>query len=300
MEALPTCSAQETANEAKREAAKDKNNVWQSAGQGLFFNKQTGELKTADQYLDDQMARKMEVQGVKDQARMQLEQEKARLKREEEAYKNSLAAGGMSIGQYRAAMVDLNKRKQDWAEKSKGVGSKPMTPYQTESLRLRNVGSVDSLRKEYQKKETSVQNSNQGSQTGLTLVNQPDVYTNPQVQQGLLYAWGKMLDPGSVVRESEYAAYANARGLLETWGITPEKIASGKLLTKTQIDRMRSIFAQFNNSAASKSQALREQFGYIAKERNIDPRMLFFEAPIKKAPVAPTKRPSDKDLLNKY
>lgn len=57
----------------------------------------------------------------------------------------------------------------------------------------------------------------------------------PQSQIALVFAFMKLLDPGSVVREREYATAANAAGVPERVRNTWNKIVDGRFLTRQQI-----------------------------------------------------------------
>jgi hypothetical protein len=77
----------------------------------------------------------------------------------------------------------------------------------------------------------------------------------------------KLLDPDSVVRESELAMAMQATGKLDQLYNYANKIATGQFLSPKQKSEFRSLATEFYNSAAEQYNSKRTEYGNIA-ERN--------------------------------
>lgn len=93
----------------------------------------------------------------------------------------------------------------------------------------------------------------------------------PAGDMSLIFAYMKLLDPGSTVREGEYAAVENARGTPETIRNLYNKIVEGKLLTPKQ----RTDFANRADSlykvAEKNANKTIKQYEGIAKRAGLNP-----------------------------
>ena len=72
---------------------------------------------------------------------------------------------------------------------------------------------------------------------------------NAPAQMAMVFNFMKMLDPGSVVRESEYAAAARARGVADSAVNLIEKIQSGQVLTGDQVDKFLGVAKKYAQTA---------------------------------------------------
>jgi hypothetical protein len=98
---------------------------------------------------------------------------------------------------------------------------------------------------------------------------------SPAGDLSMLYSYVKLLDPGSVVRESEFATAATARPLLERLGISWDAVSSlwqGKRMTpsmrKDFLNAADKIYEGADDIQASRDQ----QYEALAKEYQLDPR----------------------------
>lgn len=88
---------------------------------------------------------------------------------------------------------------------------------------------------------------------------------------GLIYGYMKMLDPGSVVRESEFAMAAAAGSFGEQIQGLVTRIVNGERLPESQRQEfVRSAEVLYQESAAN-AQAVNDQFSTRAGEWNVDP-----------------------------
>jgi hypothetical protein len=101
--------------------------------------------------------------------------------------------------------------------------------------------------------------------------------TNPSAagDMALLYSYMKILDPGSVVRESEFATAAQSGSLPQQIQGAATKLLSGQRLTPEQrtdfVNRARALYTEADNS----NKAVRESYTQRAKKFNVDPSLIF-------------------------
>lgn len=110
---------------------------------------------------------------------------------------------------------------------------------------------------------------------------------NPQGDQTLLFSFMKVLDPTSVVRESEYATAGSFRGVPEAIWQQFEKARSGQALTPQQRDN---IMQQMNGMFSQKGgQQLNNEQNYaaMAERNNADPQSVMIGVP-SVAQISPT------------
>src|SRR5690606_22020873 len=77
------------------------------------------------------------------------------------------------------------------------------------------IQAADRVRKEYIDRKQKVADSTLHAQKILELTADPNRLNDPAVQTAIGFSFGKMLDPDSVVRESEFKVIQNTRGLAE-------------------------------------------------------------------------------------
>lgn len=87
----------------------------------------------------------------------------------------------------------------------------------------------------------------------------------------MVFSYMKMLDPGSVVRESEFATAEKARGVPESVRNTYNKVVTGEILTDKQRNDFTNVANQIFDQALTDQRALEEQFTGISTRNNIDP-----------------------------
>lgn len=94
---------------------------------------------------------------------------------------------------------------------------------------------------------------------------------SPQGDIALVYGFMKMLDPGSVVREGEFATAENTGGIPERVRITYNKALNGERLTP---DMRTAFVSQADHQIAAARQrqdAINERYSGIAKRAELDP-----------------------------
>ena len=85
-------------------------------------------------------------------------------------------------------------------------------------------------------------------------------------------AFMKMLDPGSVVRESELAMAMKTNGALDRMGNYINVIQSGQVLTKQQKADFAKLIKAYSNAANEAQRNLNKKYGQIASEYGLDPK----------------------------
>lgn len=90
-------------------------------------------------------------------------------------------------------------------------------------------------------------------------------------QQALVYQYSKLLDPGSVVRETEYAmSAANAGKLAEATNYF-NKLKTGQMLTPEQVKLMKQVAMELADAARSQVNVHNDTFTELAKRKGVDP-----------------------------
>lgn len=90
-------------------------------------------------------------------------------------------------------------------------------------------------------------------------------------QQALIYSFMKMLDPTSVVRESEYASAARARGVFDAAGNYLNQLQSGKMLTPDQVHNLYNIGMDYKRAAMGLKTSIDKTFVDRAQRWGVEP-----------------------------
>jgi hypothetical protein len=91
----------------------------------------------------------------------------------------------------------------------------------------------------------------------------------------LVTSFMKMLDPGSVVRETEFATAANAGGLLARLSGTVQKIEDGKFLSEQQRTDFKRLAGEYLNAAKTQEQGVQRSYQLIVDNYGLDPVNVF-------------------------
>lgn len=102
----------------------------------------------------------------------------------------------------------------------------------------------------------------------------------------LIFGYMKMLDPGSVVREGEFATAQNAAGVPERIMNIYNKVASGQRLSPSQRDSFKGQAKGLYNSALEGEKTVRTGLERIAKGYGLKTENIFY-TPTEQAPNAP-------------
>lgn len=102
----------------------------------------------------------------------------------------------------------------------------------------------------------------------------------------LIFGYMKMLDPGSVVREGEFATAQNAAGVPERIMNIYNKVASGQRLSPSQRESFKGQAKGLYNSALEGEKTVRTGLERIAKGYGLKTENIFY-SPTEQAPTAP-------------
>ncbi|MCC7126424.1 MAG: hypothetical protein IT178_16360 [Acidobacteria bacterium] len=94
---------------------------------------------------------------------------------------------------------------------------------------------------------------------------------NAAQQQALIFMFGKVLDPSSVLREGEYDRIASARGYYDTASNLYEKVMAGAILTPKQVRDIGEIAEFYERAANDSITAVASEYDRIARQRGYDP-----------------------------
>lgn len=89
-------------------------------------------------------------------------------------------------------------------------------------------------------------------------------------QQALIYAFNKILDPGSVVRETEYATAAKNAGKLSQAQMYLENLRSGKSLTPAQVKEMKEVAKGLRDSARKLLGSTQTEYRRLADSKGLN------------------------------
>jgi murein L,D-transpeptidase YcbB/YkuD len=96
-------------------------------------------------------------------------------------------------------------------------------------------------------------------------------------QMALIFSFMKMLDPGSTVREGEYATAENARGVTESVRNQYRKVLDGQFLTPEQVDRFINQSKAQADAWKRKQGSAISEFKERAKRRGLNPDNVVYD-----------------------
>lgn len=129
----------------------------------------------------------------------------------------------------------------------------------------------NTLRGDYQKRTTSL---SEGTRN-LDIIRQSAGDKTGAGDIALITSFMKMLDPGSVVRETEFASAQNTAGLvgsLESW---LKRLNSGELLKDQQRQTFANLAKKYMQAAEREDKRVRDDLGFVIKNYNLNPENIF-------------------------
>jgi len=102
----------------------------------------------------------------------------------------------------------------------------------------------------------------------------------------LIFGYMKMLDPGSVVREGEFATAQNAAGVPERIQNVYNKVISGERLSASQRNAFKGQAGKLYTTAQQQESQVRQGIERIAKGYGLKTENIFY-TPTETAPTAP-------------
>lgn len=177
------------------------------------------------------------------------------------------------------AMID-RQEKDERDREDRLLRDRELKDYRDRSLAIQaaSAGNVNdnrlftranTLRNEYGKKSDKIGEGVRHAETVMTLLADPTIAQDPTKQVSLVFAFGKMLDPESVVRESEYALIANARGVFQGLLQKPDQIMTGARLTPEQLSSMQQVARQLYSGADQRRRDLADYYRGLAQRNQV-------------------------------
>lgn len=98
----------------------------------------------------------------------------------------------------------------------------------------------------------------------------------PAGQMSMVFAYMKMLDDGSVVRESEYATAARTAGLYDRAATYMEKLKNGTILSPQQIEEFKQSAEQIMNEVRKKQSDFDTEYKGLAEAYGMNPERVAY------------------------
>lgn len=201
--------------------------------------------------------------------------------------KNKAATLGLTQAQTGSALAQTRKLGQETAkivlelEALKATGGVDPT---------KTFEKEEKLRKEYRNR---TQLFNELGSTFSTLQSSANAKTGPG-DIALITGFMKMLDPGSVVRETEFATARNTAGLFEQLSNQAQKLQSGQLFSLDSKQRKEyvDLAEQYLAAAKNKAQDEKKALGVVVKNYRLNPDNVFGPEATAAPALAPTLAPA--------
>lgn len=174
----------------------------------------------------------------------------------------------MTDNQMNYLKMKVDERKNDEAARLRELmlSQKSQRGDDTEEYRLRN----EYMRNPLYKQMGEINKAYQGIES-----NKAD--TGP-AQQALVYQFSRILDPGSVVRETEYAMSAANMGKINQAEMLFQKMKDGTALSPEQIAFMKDVARNLVTSARSSLNAHNDTYRKLAKRKGVDERNIIVDS----------------------
>jgi len=115
----------------------------------------------------------------------------------------------------------------------------------------------------------------------------------------LITGFMKMLDPGSVVRETEFATARDTAGLFTQLQNRLEKAQNGQLLSDAQRKEYVALSQKYLDSAQKKSNDDKKALGVVVKNYRLNPENVFGPE-IAETPTPPPPAPANRNVVVEY
>lgn len=216
-------------------------------------------------------------------------QEKLRLDNESKLWQQKYQQGMLdSRNEANEIRRDLGTAMLDVRRDAAGAAAGARNERAADRATAQKFTQSQTLSKEYDKRVGAFSGGLSAAQNLVQLASSPDAATNPQTQIAMVFAFGKMLDPESVVREGEYKLFSEARGWLESLQVTPDRIMAGVRMSPQQLQRMAQTAQQIMTSAGGRKQALQSYYNDKASRWQLNPSDVMPDySPQLQAPGAP-------------
>lgn len=133
----------------------------------------------------------------------------------------------------------------------------------------RDFANATKLRGELNTRLDKVAAGTSFAQNIIEMLSDPDIASDAIKQVSLIFQYGKLLDPDSVVREAEQRLIAEARGVYESVLNYPERIQSGVLLTPQQLQSIGQVAQNLQRNSQQRRADVMDYYRGIAERNGI-------------------------------
>lgn len=208
-----------------------------------------------------------------DKAFLDVEESKVKVKYAE---KNALAALGLTNAQINKTMVETKKLNAETQQVINAAAAGGLTPG-------KRFEAEEGLRKEY---ETRSKGYNDVAQQ-YAAIEASAADGSGAGDIALVTAFNKMLDPGSVVRETEFANSRDTAGLVSKLRSYGKKLDNGEFLSTDQRASFRRLAGDYYRAAEEKQKRDRNTIDTVATSYKLDKANIFGTMAVPKAPEKP-------------
>ena len=114
----------------------------------------------------------------------------------------------------------------------------------------------------------------------------PGKRPDPITQQAFVVLLNKFLDPGSVVREGEFARVLEAQGVFRQAQMLKDRIVKGDILDQQSLDQITGLARTYQGIANRKIGRVANEIADVARRRNLDVESVILN-PAYLAPMTP-------------
>ncbi|MGB0944946.1 MAG: hypothetical protein ACPGUE_21270, partial [Marinomonas sp.] len=180
----------------------------------------------------------------------------------------------------KAADRDLRRSLQEDEQLFKSMTAKEQREYEAANKKP-DYSQGDSLRKEFQGLKP-VKDFDQVN-SAMEKVVASSQNATPATDIALITGFMKMNDPGSTVREGEFATAAEAGSANERLVGMYNGLINGQRLTQEQRDYFVDSSQRLYQAHANQYQSLKSQYGELATRQGLDPESIFIKRDIREA-----------------
>lgn len=204
--------------------------------------------------------------------------------RERALLPGELAKQGADLGLTRAQIAEVNAKTGKLGAESQKLAlelqamEEGTTPFDPEAaFRMENT-----LRGDYQKRTASLTEGTRNFDIIQTSANDK----TGAGDIALVTSFMKMLDPGSVVRETEFASARDTGGLLASLQGYLTKLQGGEFLSEAQRKTFTSLARKYMEAAEREDSRVRTDLGFVIKNYNLNEQNIFGSRAGAEAPAA--------------
>jgi len=116
----------------------------------------------------------------------------------------------------------------------------------------------------------------------------------------LITSFMKMLDPGSVVRETEFATGRDTAGLYANLQNQLQKAQNGQFLNATQRQQYVNLSQKYLDSAQKDANKVKQGYGDVIKDFSLNPQHIFGTEPTAPPPATPAPATAQRNVKVNY